>query len=378
MGVGDHDPVLLAVHLDGAMEGLPFLRLAVGDPVELPLRSLVPGEVPGVHAVVEDPAHRGQAPGPIEVGLRVRAPRGQDTLLVKVKGDGPKPHSEVGIHLEDPLHRADTVGRARDEPRPIGLGGAEAFPGWHRPDKDALDGEDLLLRVRHEPNALVGAAGSVGVLKVIPVGRHPAAPGSCARVAHEPPDGDLAEVLDELAGLPLLDAEDEVVGVGPGEVLVAVDDLDAGLAELVAQVPRLVQVTPGEAGDVEHKHVAPVPFRRSGGLDHLLEGGPGIDGGPADCVVLEPPGNPVPVPVGVGLDDAALVAERLLLPVGRPADVGHGGPEGSVWPGGLVLHASYLIIHPTLPWLRDQHQGDSASPPLASSPRRVRLSGQRR
>src|SRR6516225_10775773 len=91
-------------------------------------------------------------------------------------------------------------------------------------------------------------------------------------------DGDLGEVLHELLSHPLLDAYDEIVGLAAGEVLGDVNHLDARLAELMAQVPGLIEIAAGEARHVVYEDVPPRP---TGGLRvraHPLERAASIDG----------------------------------------------------------------------------------------------------
>jgi hypothetical protein len=177
-------------------------------------------------------------------------------------------------------------------------------------------------------------------------------------MAHQTPDGDLAEVAHILPRLPLLDPENQLVGVGAGEVLVAVDDVDPRLAELIAEVARLIEVPAREAGDVEHQDEPPGAVWGSGLLQHPFEASPGVSGSPAHRVVLEPQADGVAVAASVGLDRPALVSERLLLPVGGAPQVAHGGLEGGCL-GSLVQQAVHLTLGANVPRAARQHPLDS-------------------
>src|SRR5438034_890155 len=116
------------------------------------------------------------APGEIAIGVRVGTAGRRDPLLIQVCGDGPEAHPQVAVHFEDLLDGPHSRGCAWDQLCPVALGGAQALPWWQCPEKNAFDGIDLLLPVRHEPNLLVGTSGTVVVEQVVSVRRHPAQP----------------------------------------------------------------------------------------------------------------------------------------------------------------------------------------------------------
>ena len=88
---------------------------------------------------------------------------------------------------------------------------------------------------------LVRAASRVVIDEIEPVGRRPTTPGASLAVSDLAAECDFRQVLHVPLGHPLFDANHEIVRVAAGQILVAVDDLDAGLAELMPEVACLVE-----------------------------------------------------------------------------------------------------------------------------------------
>jgi hypothetical protein len=224
----------------------PLHRPALGDPVEFPVGPPVVCEVAGVSRIDQDFPDRPDGPAFRFAFSPVAIPWSRDPFRIQSLGNGLEPHTTFNIEAEDPLDNGNPLGQTRNQLRAVLLRRGEPLTARKDTFQFSIRRVDLSVAVLGPTDPADGVSGTVVVQEVVTERRATAVPPALLPHGDMASDGDFAEILRLLTGLPLLHGPNDFIRVVAPESFGGVNDLDAGFPEKEAVMTRLVVVDPAE------------------------------------------------------------------------------------------------------------------------------------